>query len=99
MDCPYEQTYLSSKSWNRTVVYARAKCAHIARAQIFALKRTVDSSRAARAKYAQIPRAEIFDQKRANFGEIYVFSYEEHDALKIKIAKLYYVLEIKRLLK
>ena len=65
--------------------------------QIFALKRTVDSSRAARAKCAQIPRAEIFDQKRANFGEIYVFSYEEHDALKI--AKLYYVLEIKRLLK
>ena len=36
---------------------------------------------------AQITQAQIFDLERPDFGELYVFSHEEYDALKIKILK------------
>ena len=35
----------------------------------------------------QITQAQIFDLERPDFGELYVFSHEEYDPLKIEILK------------
>ena len=36
---------------------------------------------------AHITGAQIFDLERPDFGELYVFPHEKHDAIKIKILK------------